>query len=895
MVQTRLEEKLAGLSEERRNYLLCALPAHLAESGRLNDSADILCHLGFIRAKCRLGMISELLTDYSYSLKVFGARLSADAFEMLPSLETPDWVKKCTLAVLDGMPDPHPDLGSGALLNKLRSLTDNDRRRDFQKPLVIVGQSLPTEIIPEDNTANTIRALRKKNDGDGTLNLEEGDSEPLRRLKTFAVFVQKHAHLFGRNPTDIVQAARNWAYKGVVEEAAQQFIGAGELPWITRDPRPRQPSGESPCLKVLKSDFGTLNKIALSRDGAWVVSGAATLLSVWNLRDGISYRKLHGHSSRISSVVLSDDASVCVSLDTSGMMLIWNPLTRSDGDVLTVSAKIDRCLAMTADGACLLSGGEDGIIRVWCVKTKRCVRNLEGHTGAISDLSILPDGRLAISGSTDGTARIWDVAAGTCLRILYGGSYAKAVTAVVIAREGTIAYTGHQDHSVRMWDLRTGTYLRRFGNVHKNTISAIAVSDDGSLVASADTYRRICIWDGATSSLIHVFDDHTRPVKGLAMVQNGRFAVSVGDDKAIRVWNLTFPGKEMRPFGHTEAVFGVSLLSDHRPSDIPSAISCGNDRTVRLWDTRTGYCLKTLTGHQGAVYFVAFLPVRGFAVSASKDGTMQVWNLKHGVAQRILADTSTGLEHFVLHAQNGLAITVRSSGDPTIWDTNLGRQIGTLPVKQSRLIGISWLPDAKAALTIDESAAVKIWSVPNGEIVCEWKADFARVHKSALSSDGDLLALANDENCLRIYESRSGRCLFDYGASPAKIFGLKFSNDNKTLVSFDAHHRICVWHPPAAQCSDIITLPRQNGKITRIQLHPAGRFVICAQSSSLTLIDVVNQKVLSEYLCESDITALSEVSVQGNAICGTRLGQLHFIKLRGWESTSNSSNQPAGL
>lgn len=180
------------------------------------------------------------------------------------------------------MAKPDPDLGSGPLLKTLQNLAANDRYRGSQTPLIDVKQRLPDEFLPGETMAGGILAARQGKDDDAWTKARQKDSDPLQRLQIFATFVQKHAHLFGRNPAGIIQAARNWAFTGPVGDAAEQFIAAGELPWIARDPRPRPPGGKSPCLKVLKPDIGSLNKIAISRNGAWAVCGAATLLNVWN-------------------------------------------------------------------------------------------------------------------------------------------------------------------------------------------------------------------------------------------------------------------------------------------------------------------------------------------------------------------------------------------------------------------------------------------------------------------------------------------------------------------------------------------------------------------------------------------------------------------------------------
>ena len=60
-----------------------------------------------------------------------------------------------------------------------------------------------------------------------------------------------------------------------------------------------------------------------------------------------------------------------------------------------------------------------------------------------------------------------------------------------------------------------------------------------------------------------------------------------------------------------------------------NAISASYDKTLKVWDLKSGQCVMTLQGHTDTVYSVAVLP-NGNAISASYDNTLKVWDLKSG-------------------------------------------------------------------------------------------------------------------------------------------------------------------------------------------------------------------------------------------------------------------------
>jgi hypothetical protein len=76
---------------------------------------------------------------------------------------------------------------------------------------------------------------------------------------------------------------------------------------------------------------------------------------------------------------------------------------------------------------------------------------------------------------------------------------------------------------------------------------------------------------------------HTGSVFGVAVSADGRTAVSGGEDKTVRVWDLAGTAPPRVLTGHTGSVFGVAVSADGR-----TAVSGGDDATVRVWDLAKG-------------------------------------------------------------------------------------------------------------------------------------------------------------------------------------------------------------------------------------------------------------------------------------------------------------------
>lgn len=85
---------------------------------------------------------------------------------------------------------------------------------------------------------------------------------------------------------------------------------------------------------------------------------------------------------------------------------------------------VRKIAAATADAAMravkdyLASGSRDKKIKIWEVKSGRCVITLVGHDNWITDLSFHPVGRFLISVSDDKSLRCWDLTSGRCTKKL---------------------------------------------------------------------------------------------------------------------------------------------------------------------------------------------------------------------------------------------------------------------------------------------------------------------------------------------------------------------------------------------------------------------------------------------------------------------------------------------
>jgi WD40 repeat protein len=632
---------------------------------------------------------------------------------------------------------------------------------------------------------------------------------------------------------------------------------------------------------LAKTDAGgpgqSVSSVALSADDWFVVSGRDDgTVRLWEWRTG-HVQTFKGHTGRVWCVALAPDGKRIASASADGTVKLWDVRAGQGLEMLQPSPAATPPAAVSPDGKTLAVTTGNDVVRLLDLDTWQERAVLEGHTAPVTSVTYSPDGKFVATSGEDETVRLWDAARGH--QEWVDSDAPDGHPSVAFSPDGKfLAASGWT--RVVLWDVRTGRALRRLPKGSPEgqspSVTPLTFFPDGKVLAAASR-QGLSRWEVSTGQELPPLD--TGPgTSALACSHDGRLLATNSSDPGLTLWDLRNPGEPVRletvlPSSH----IGALAFS---PDDRFLGTSDGG-KTLGLFDISRHEMVRDLEGGTGPVAGLAFAPDGHWLVNTGGEGKVLVWH-RNGQRVRMAPGEALAPVGALAFSSDGRTLITGSSHVPDrvrvlsyllpgkpivsfvgvdgamrnairVWDVSSGKQRGSLPVHHWAELGcLALAPDDRAVACGCSGGTFGLWDLagrpPRFPLfarpadrayweLCEagdklWSSfpEFkTSVSAVAWSPDGALLATANDDGLVKLWDGAAARELRTLCDAGSAVGYLAFSPDGATLA-LGHDSRVELWDVAAGQRRRV--LEGHHGRVNCLAYALGGRLLASGTEDS---------------------------------------------------------------
>jgi tricorn protease-like protein len=244
---------------------------------------------------------------------------------------------------------------------------------------------------------------------------------------------------------------------------------------------------------------------------------------------------------------------------------------------------------------------------------------------------------------------------------------------------------------------------------HMALIWRMAFTPDGKFIVTAGDDKVIRVWDWRTSKTVRTIRGQSGPglegkIYGMALSPDGRWLAVGGipaifsgsnyiDIGAIRLYD--FASGELKALlkGHLNGVQALAFSPDGK-----RLISGSADNSAIIWDIETQMLLHRLEGHRDHIYAVGFTPDGQRAVTGSFDKTLRLWNVADGIMISLMEGHGDKVRSIAI-GPSGMIASGDRSGTILLWDGKTGSPVHGLAKQEAPVSSLSFSPDGKWLLS----------------------------------------------------------------------------------------------------------------------------------------------------------------------------------------------------
>jgi len=414
---------------------------------------------------------------------------------------------------------------------------------------------------------------------------------------------------------------------------------------------------------------------------------------------------------------------------------------------------------------------------------------------------------------------------------------------------------------LRGWEWRYLWQLCQADEAYKlqpnaRSVGAMAISQDGRVLAAQTGENRIALWDLTSRRLMneleipHGIDRLRLSSTGTLLAVTTRPAPG---EPTVEIWDLT--AREIRrTLSYASPVRSLAFSPDGR------LLATFEDRGgIRLVEWAAD---RSLTNFQvpppSRLMFaggVEFTFDGGRLVIGEGYGRIRILNLPAGpvVTIRNLTRPGNGVTALACSPSSDL-IAVATSEDIHLWDARSGERRGQLIGHEHVVRGLAFTPDGQHLASAGANRSIRVWSVADQALLNSVQGHEGEGRVLAFLPDGRALATGCSESVACLWDLTAARSSITHtnlttsygtgsmiaveapsyapGSLDQKVvgrFGFAFTPDGRHFITTDREGTLGIWETRSTRCVD--PLPALGSNHWGVALSPDGHWLAAGTTS----------------------------------------------------------------